>query len=83
MQHFIVNWNKPTGDTFKTTDEVRAEIEKLSKELNPKWVELNRKVEEALNNLTSDDKQVIETLKAKKAELESKKVEVAPKKRTD
>ena len=79
MHHFVDNWNKPAGDTVKTTDEVRAEIEKLSKELNPKWVELNRKVEEALNNLTSDDKQVIETLKTKKAELDSKKAEVAPK----
>lgn len=79
MHHFVDNWNKPAGDTVKTTDEVRAEIEKLSKELNPKWVELNRKVEEALNNLTTDDKQVIETLKTKKAELESKKAEVAPK----
>lgn len=79
MHHFIKNWNKPTGDTFKTTDEVRAEIEKLSKELNPKWVELNRKVEEALNNLTSDDKQTIETLKTKRAELDGKKAEIAPK----
>lgn len=79
MHHFIKDWGKKSGDTFKTTDEVRAEIEKLSKELNPKWVELNRKVEEALNNLTSDDKQAIETLKTKRAELESKKAEVAPK----
>lgn len=79
MHHFIDNWNKPANDTFKTTDEVRAEIEKLSKELNPKWVELNRKVEEALNNLTPSDKQAIETLKAKKAELDGKKAEVAPK----
>ena len=78
MHHFKSRRNI-AGDTVKTTDEVRAEIERLSKELNPKWVELNRKVEEALNNLTSDDKQVIETLKAKKAELESKKAEVAPK----
>lgn len=77
MHHF--SYRDIAGDTVKTTDEVRAEIEKLSKELNPKWVELNRKVEEALNNLTSDDKQAIETLKAKKAELESKKAEVAPK----
>lgn len=77
MHHF--NDENITGDTIKTTDEVRAEIERLSKELNPKWVELNRKVEEALNNLTSDDKQVIETLKTKKAELDSKKAEVAPK----
>ena len=79
MHHFIKDWSKQSGDTFKTTDEVRAEIEKLSKELNPKWVELNRKVEEALNNLTSDDKQVIETLKTKRAELDSKKAEIAPK----
>lgn len=79
MHHFIEDWGKKSGDTFKTTDEVRAEIERLSKELNPKWVELNRKVEEALNNLTTDDKQAIETLKSKKAELESKKAEVAPK----
>lgn len=79
MHHFVDNWNKPAGDTVKTTDEVRAEIEKLSKELNPKWVELNRKVEEALNNLTSDDKQVIETLKTKRVELDSKKAEIAPK----
>lgn len=77
MHHF--SYRDIAGDTVKTTDEVRAEIERLSKELNPKWVELNRKVEEALNNLTTDDKQVIETLKAKKAELESKKAEVAPK----
>lgn len=77
MHHF--NYRNIAGDTVKTTDEVRAEIERLSKELNPKWVELNRKVEEALNNLTSDDKQVIETLKTKKAELDSKKAEVAPK----
>lgn len=79
MHHFVDNWNKPAGDTVKTTDEVRAEIEKLSKELNPKWVELNRKVEEALNNLTTDDKQVIETLKTKRAELDGKKAEIAPK----
>ena len=77
MHHF--SYRDIAGDTIKTTDEVRAEIERLSKELNPKWVELNRKVEEALNNLTSDDKQAIETLKAKKAELDSKKAEVAPK----
>lgn len=77
MHHF--NYRDIAGDTVKTTDEVRAEIERLSKELNPKWAELNRKVEEALNNLASDDKQAIETLKAKKAELESKKAEVAPK----
>lgn len=77
MHHF--SYRDIAGDTIKTTDEVRAEIERLSKELNPKWVELNRKVEEALNNLTSDDKQAIETLKAKKAELDSKKTEVAPK----
>ena len=79
MHHFIKDWGKQPGDTIKTTDEVRAEIERLSKELNPKWVELNRKVEEALNNLTSDDKQTIETLKTKRAELESKKAEIAPK----
>lgn len=77
MHH--LNDENIAGDTVKTTDEVRAEIEKLSKELNPKWVELNRKVEEALNNLTSDDKQVIETLKTKRAELDGKKAEIAPK----
>ena len=77
MHH--LNDENIAGDTVKTTDEVRAEIEKLSKELNPKWVELNKKVEEALNNLTADDKQVLETLKAKKAELESKQSKVEPK----